>query len=368
MKCGQFEVGIFLPARHKIIIVRAVKLPSRARAGASESSDPEHGMTVFKWRTFCIWSVLLCTSAECRDDIIVLSIQSNQPIMLRHQVKTFRTFLEESIRDFLVVLKDLPSKDMESTYFEVCQDLDLICISVPVGEEWDEWNAGYGFERDGSSWLAKGASWLHGQAINWAWQEIVIQRYPESTILLTEQDVFLFSSISALDLLAQPDSCKEARSKRINVSDKCSHDCNLAGVRQSRRNQDDYEVEYLHPSFLVIDVACLPRPTSLFFGPSSFNGSLLDTGGSIAEYVSAMSEAWDEGSGTHVSICHLHQRALESDTCFWEFRAELGLPDSFAGAVLHLSRSSGWAGPVDPGVIRARDACLWRTLDDAVAR
>jgi hypothetical protein len=34
MKCGQFEVGIFLPARHEIIIVRAVKFEDISEPGS----------------------------------------------------------------------------------------------------------------------------------------------------------------------------------------------------------------------------------------------------------------------------------------------------------------------------------------------
>ena len=327
-----------------------------------------HGSTII----MIIFILLLYFAGKyiCKENITVISIQSNQPLMLQDQVATFRTFLSEGILDYIVVIKDPPSKDFENEYYAICRNLGLLCISVPVEEEWDRWNDRNGFELDSaSSWVDKGASWLHGQAINWVWQEIVNQKYSNSTILLTEQDVFLIAPISVLAVIPQRGrvACRTDNCKSSHVFDRCQRACNMAGIRQSRLNADGYEVEYLHPSFLILDVPCLPRPTSIFFGPSSFNGSQLDTGGSIAEYISAMSEAWDEENGPRVAVCYLPQRALGSDACFWAFRDALGVPDMFAGAVLHLSRSSGWAGPVDSGVMRDRDACLWRTLDDALA-
>ena len=300
-------------------------------------------------------------------EIVVLSIQTNQPTMLLYQVKTFRAFLEERIKAYIVVIKDAPSREMIALYNNHCDNLGLECISVPVGVGWDEWNAKHGFERDsGTSWIDKGASWLHGQAINWAWQEIVIERFPQSIVLITEQDVFMSATLSVQASLS-PFNSESNRDLTESCGGACRRLCSIAGVPQTRLNEDSYEVEYFHPSFLVLDLRTLPDPNTIFFGPSIFNGSRLDTGGSTAEYLSAMA-ARSEGTEQHVGVCRLPQRTLGRDSCFWEFRDKLGLPDVHAEAVIHLSRSSGWSGKVDDSALNGRNLCLWRTLDEALAR
>jgi hypothetical protein len=313
--------------------------------------------------SLCNTTVLKVSERE----VVVLSIQSNQPAMLEYQVKTFRAFLEEKIKAYLVVIKDAPSPEIIALYKNHCNSLGLECILAPIGVSWDEWNARHGFELDpGTSWIDKGASWLHGQAINWAWQEIVIRRFPKHTVLLTEQDVFMFAKVSIQASLS-PLNSELNRDLTDSCDGTCSRPCSLAGVSQTRLNEDSYEVEYFHPSFLVLDLRSLPYPNTIFFGPSTFNGSRLDTGGSTAEYLSAMA-AMLEGTDQRVGVCRLQHRAFDRQSCFWEYRDKLGLPDVHAEAVIHLSRSSGWSGKVDDSVINARNLCLWGMLDEALAR
>ena len=326
--------------------------------------------------TFIVLIQLILSCYHCEDEvpkdlesaeIVVVSIQSNQPAMLLRQVKTFRAFLKERIKAYLVIIKDSPSKEMTAMYHNYCSNLSLECISVPIGESWDEWNVRHGFELDpGTSWVEKGASWLHGQAINWAWQEIVIERFPQDTVLITEQDVFMFATLSVKASLS-PLASRSYRELSDNRDETCRQPCNLAGVSQTRLNEDSYEVEYLHPSFLILDLHTLPHPNTIFFGPSNFNGSRLDTGGGTAEYISAMA-AMSEGTEARVGICRLPQRAFGRESCFWEYRDELGLPDVYAEAIIHLSRSSGWSGKVDDSFTKARNSCLWLLLDEALSR
>lgn len=53
----------------------------------------------------------------------------------------------------------------------------------------------------------KMASWLHGAALDWAWNYLVLPRYENALVVVTEQDVFLSAPFSS-------DSCPRSRGKR----------------------------------------------------------------------------------------------------------------------------------------------------------
>ena len=148
---------------------------------------------------------------------------------------------------------------------------------------------------------------------------------------------------------------------------------------------------YLHPSAIVIDLLRAPLAEAMRFSPVHFNGSELDTGGSLAPYFQTLiqlhleSEApsWSEsdpsvphpppplpsrlksdvgeaGASDHavveardgsvegregerqIGVCFLPHRYADPASCFGKYQHIFGLPDIYDSAFLHVRKSSGW--------------------------
>jgi len=80
----------------------------------------------------------------------------------------------------------------------------------------------------------KMASWLHGAALDWAWNYLVLPRYENALVIVTEQDVFLSAPFSPTRALAP------AESEASPVAQTCSTEapCSMAGHVQRRFNED----------------------------------------------------------------------------------------------------------------------------------
>ena len=195
------------------------------------------------------------------------------------------------------------------------------------------------------------ASWLHGQALDWAWETIVLERFAsdrvaqasgerEPLVLITEQDVFLTAPVS-LSAAIQPKAGTGGKDKG----------CFISGAMQVRRNEEGFGVEYLHPSAIVIDLASAPFAEMMRFSPLMYNGSDLDTGGSLAPYFETLrslqpdaggGDQWGgAGGGGGIGGGYMDHRYVSEESCFQDFADTFGLPDVYEDAFLHVRRSSG---------------------------
>lgn len=176
---------------------------------------------------------------------------------------------------------------------------------------------------------------------------MLLPRFPTALLLITEQDVFLLRSFS---LLAALDPRRSAPSPMPlggehggSREGACSARCSMGGLSQVRLNEDGWPVEYLHPSAIVLDMGRLPMLAAARFSPVEFNGTELDTGGSLAMYWEAARDVGEEEEGGRcLRVCRLAHRYATEDTCFWRTKQELGLPDVYSESILHAQKSSGW--------------------------
>ena len=178
------------------------------------------------------------------------------------------------------------------------------------------------------------------------------------------------------------------RTNSDNLARRCMH---ANGRTRTRTRQDGHQVGYLHPSAIVIDLLRAPLAEAMRFSPVHFNGSELDTGGSLAPYFQTLiqlhleSEApsWSEsdpsvphpppplpsrlksdvgeaGASDHavveardgsvegregerqIGVCFLPHRYADPASCFGKYQHIFGLPDIYDSAFLHVRKSSGW--------------------------
>jgi len=159
-------------------------------------------------------------------------------------------------------------------------------------------------------------------------------------------------------------------------------------------------VGYLHPSAIVIHLQRAPMAQAIRFSPVHFNGSELDTGGSLAPYfqtlvqlrLDSLAESldslapspsppepslpphppplhsrWESDLGeavtkqhTHahlhartrvvegreeerqIGVCFLQHRYADAGSCFAKYEHFFGLPDVYDSAFVHVRKSSGW--------------------------
>ena len=157
---------------------------------------------------------------------------------------------------------------------------------------------------------------------------------------------------------------------------------------------------YLHPSAIVIHLQRAPMAQAIRFSPVHFNGSELDTGGSLAPYfqtlvqlrLDSLAESldslapspsppepslpphppplhsrWESDLGeavtkqhTHahlhartgvvegreeerqIGVCFLQHRYADAGSCFAKYEHFFGLPDVYDSAFVHVRKSSGW--------------------------
>ena len=162
----------------------------------------------------------------------------------------------------------------------------------------------------------------------------------EPLVLITEQDVFLTAPVS-LSAAIQPKAGTGGKDKG----------CFISGAMQVRRNEEGFGVEYLHPSAIVIDLASAPFAEMMRFSPLMYNGSDLDTGGSLAPYFETLrslqpdaggGDQWGgAGGGGGIGVCYMDHRYVSEESCFQDFADTFGLPDVYEDAFLHVRRSSG---------------------------
>ena len=129
------------------------------------------------------------------------------------------------------------------------------------------------------------------QALDWAWDTLILNRYSSEIVLITEQDVFLTAPFSLTSSL-QPKSTADSGGRRGgksgggqvglgkggSVGAESTGGCFISGVLQERENMDGFKVRYLHPSAIIIDLEAAPFREMMRFSPTVYNGSDLDTG------------------------------------------------------------------------------------------
>jgi hypothetical protein len=159
-------------------------------------------------------------------------------------------------------------------------------------------------------------------------------------------------------------------------------------------------VGYLHPSAIVVHLQRAPMAQAIRFSPVHFNGSELDTGGSLAPYFQTLVQLrldslaetldslapspsppdpslpphppplhsrWESDLGeavtkqhTHahlhartgvvegreeerqIGVCFLQHRYADAGSCFAKYEHFFGLPDVYDSAFVHVRKSSGW--------------------------
>lgn len=234
---------------------------------------------------------------------VVLSIVYSEPSMLVWQVESFRKHLRENITEYIVVI-DASSASIRAEFVDVCARLQIEAVLSPFQAQAQEFQA----------------SWLHGQALDWAWEHVIMPRFQTQLVLITEQDVFLTAPLS-LSVTLRP----------VPFDGVGKHACFMSGVLQERANADGHKVQYLHPSAIVIDLENVPFPESLSFSPLHYNGSELDTGGALAPYFQTVRQVYQEmdfrpfgGGEQGFGLCFLQHRYADETSCFWESREVFG--------------------------------------------
>jgi len=166
------------------------------------------------------------------------------------------------------------------------------------------------------------------QALDWAWETLILNRYSSEIVLITEQDVFLTAPFSLTSSL-RPKSTADSGGRGVGkgggggqvglgkgggIGGESTGGCFISGVLQERENMDGFKVRYLHPSAIIIDLEAAPFREMMRFSPTVYNGSDLDTGQRFQ--ASAMKLAL-----LHIFILELNQFNIAVFSCDFDSSA-----------------------------------------------
>lgn len=155
----------------------------------------------------------------------------NRPDFLLLQIKLLKKFF---VNDYeIIVLHDSRNNDYVDEFEEICNTLKV---------QFYHHNSIHG----------KQASVYHGEALQWFYDEIILKKYVDDTILILDHDMFLIENIDLYQYLDNYD---------------------VIGLLQKRG-----DVDYIWPGIISFKNNIIKNIRFNFF-PGVFMGQTLDTGG-----------------------------------------------------------------------------------------
>lgn len=225
----------------------------------------------------------------------VLIFTFNRPELLERQVKCLQKHLQGDYE--ISIIHDSRENEYLEQFEEICSTLkiDFYHHDSPFG---------------------KTPSQYHSESIQWAYDNIIKNKFVDDIVMLLDHDMFLFKEFDAIEYLS---------------------DCDIAGCEQSRGN-----IKYIWPGLCLFKSKSI-LPIDFDFYPCNFFGQELDTGGGTFEILRTEEIKFKDTGVLYPSA--YDDIDLTEDSAHLGYPFELHMDRTF----LHSRNASSWHNGMNVG-------------------
>jgi hypothetical protein len=304
---GPYRVHVFLGQYDDLAGIRNVqssalvecRVDATGVLGGVSPTNPEVGMVP----GFTAYVPATLTGAQPgRGPVVVFTYHCNRPDFVKMQADALRHFMLDDFK--LLVINDAQSDEMRTAISEASRSVGAESIITPDYLDHSD------------------PSQVVGHIVTWSMQEVALQRFNDSVVMLLEGDMFPVAPFSPLDFLSG---------------------YHIAGTPQGRRHASSgFLLRYVWVGLLLVDLKDLPNKHLL-------NMNVAVVGDVNGDTASAMHHFFDASPQVKVRrilhTSHVHQEngnlyvlpPLAQEKYHNAFRIEL-----YERAFLHYGSASNW--------------------------